>query len=81
MKGNIIKLIPCKCLLDPRGDDNQNTAQSYVLNLQALELTKAWRGFNHPLTATLLCPVDYLSAMKESPDESVAPPLPLTNVH
>ena len=76
MKQALIKLIPRKCLPDPGSDETPKTAQSYVSDVRVPEINKAWRGFNHPLTAALLCPVDDLATMKADPDELVRARLP-----
>jgi len=78
MKSSLIRLIPCKCLPDPGTDDDPRTPQSYVSGLRAPELNKAWHGFNHALTAPLLCPVDHLATMKADPDELAEAHLPQT---
>jgi len=76
IKHGLIKLIPHKCLPDTGEEDNPNTVQSYLRGILAPDLSKAWRGFNNTLTATLLCPVDHLAMMKANPDESVDVHLP-----
>lgn len=71
IKPRIVKLIPYKYLVGVGGENGPRSVPSCVEKIQAPDLKKAWRGFNNVLTATLLCPVDYLNAMKETPDESV----------
>lgn len=75
MKSSMIKLIPHKCLPDVGRDNDANTAESYLKDIRAPYLNKAWRGFNNILTATLLCPVEHLATMRADPEESVSGPV------
>lgn len=38
---------------------------------------KSWRGWGNPITARLLCPIEYIAQFKANPDEYVETPLQL----
>lgn len=64
MKRDIFDLIPQEYLPDSGGDGSFPTCTHAYKNP---EMHKAWRGFESPITARLLCPVNYLQRTKEDP--------------
>jgi len=68
MKREIINLIPSVYL--PNSGNNgplQNVPSAYIESRNA-DMHKAWRGFDNPITARLLCPVNHLEKMKADPE-------------
>jgi hypothetical protein len=73
MKKYIIGFIPRKLFPDADGC-TAGYIRSYTSCLSPNTI-KSWRGFENILTARLLCPVDYLEAMKADPEQSADPSL------
>lgn len=69
MKTNILRLVPEKYLPDAIVDNTiiRKVAASYI-DLPTPEASKAWRGFNHTVTARLLCPAKYIEQFKRDPE-------------
>lgn len=69
MKTNILNLIPEKCLPDDgvSGGVVRRIAASYI-DVSSPEMSKVWRGFNHVVTARLLCPAKYIEQFKRDPE-------------
>ena len=59
MKRDLIGLIPPEYLPD---------SGLMCVEYQNPDMYKAWRGFKHPITARLLCPVNHLNKMKTDPE-------------
>ena len=57
---------------DRNGNMAANTHQ--YINVKVLEKMKTWHGWNNPITARLLCPVDYIDQFDANPDEYVIAP-------
>jgi len=71
MKRDVIDLIPPEYL--PGSGSNgslQNVPRAHTEHRNP-EMHKAWRGFDSPITARLLCPVNYLEKMKVDPERYV----------
>lgn len=68
MKTDILSLIPEKCLpdTDANGTVVRKVAASYI-NISHPERFKDWRGFNHIVTARLLCPAKYVEQFRRDP--------------
>jgi len=62
MKRDIINLIPSEYLPGP---GCSGSLQGVCRNP---DMYKAWRGFDNPTTARLLCPVNHLERMKGDPE-------------
>ena len=62
MKRDIISLIQSEYLQDSSGNGAPR------LGYQNADMHKAWRGFDHPITARLLCPVNHLGRIKADPE-------------
>jgi len=69
MKTNVLNLIPEKYLPDTgvSGAIVRKVAASYI-DITKPELSKEWRGFNHGITARLLCPAKYIERFKRDPE-------------
>jgi hypothetical protein len=74
MKKHVIGFIPRKLFPDVDGHA-AGGIHSYTTCLSPNTI-KSWRGFENILTARLMCPVDYLEAMKADPEQSadLSPP-------
>ena len=69
MKNKVLRLIPEKYLPDTVVDGVivKKVATAYV-DLTHPEALKVWRGFNHAVTARLLCPTKHIEQFKRDPD-------------
>lgn len=69
MKTDILNLIPEKYLPDTGVNTAiaRKVAASYI-NITPPEVSKVWRGFNHVITARLLCPRKHVEQFKRDPE-------------
>ena len=59
IKRNLILLIPKKYF--PVNKDSSTTANGYChVGVQNPDGEKSWRGWKNPITARLLCPIEYI---------------------
>ncbi|KAF9786305.1 hypothetical protein BJ322DRAFT_1108158 [Thelephora terrestris] len=71
IKVSIVKLIPQEYLpLDANGNQEVNAYQD--LKVKNPDSSKSWRGWEHPITARLLCPADHLAEFKADPKSARA---------
>ena len=70
VKRGILTLIPRKYLPSGKGG---NTVTNTFQCVQVMDpaAVKSWRGWESPVTARLLCPIDYVAQFEADPDECV----------
>jgi len=68
MKRDVINLIPQEYLPSLSGDGSLQNVASAHIEYRNPDMHKAWRGFDNPITARLLCPVNHLEKMKVDPE-------------
>lgn len=71
MKSDLIGFISQEYLPDSGGNGFPQNVASVYTELQNPDMHKAWRGFENPVTARLLCPANYLERMKADPEGCV----------
>jgi len=64
MKRDVINLIPPEYLPGLGGSEALQNVPSAHIGYQNPDMHKAWCGFDNPITARLLCPVNHLERMK-----------------
>ena len=76
MKTDILMLIPEKYLPDTGTSDAivRRVATSFI-EIAEPQASKIWRGFNHVVTARLLCPAKYIEQFKRDPEGYVGCPV------
>jgi len=68
MKRDIINLIPAEYLPNSGSNDLLQNVPSAHIKSRNPDMHKAWRGFDNPITARLLCPANHLERMKVDPE-------------
>ena len=68
IKHKILDLIPQK-YLPPIEDGSSAVNAHQCVRIHTPDSTKSWRGWGNPITARLLCPIDYIDHFNESQDE------------
>jgi hypothetical protein len=67
IKHHVLELIPQKYL--PFSSDGTTSLNAHqCVKVKNPGATKAWRGWCNPITARLLCPVDYIAQFKVDPE-------------
>ena len=68
MKTGILNLIPEKYLPDTSVEGVVRKVATSYINIPCPEASKVWRGFNHTITARLLCPAKHIEQFKADPE-------------